>query len=263
MSIYRFKGTQGYADPRCPVLDPEDAVVLVGYCYGRFEVWRRDDVRASLRHRSEAVRDLLLALFCCGAPRPEVFQLAEIYVGSVIEMVWGDELAALPTSQRTPVVQMMTSMMKEVSWLHFLLGDSADRSLALSQALERLLSFARDALEEYAPEERLDLEICLAAIHRRSLDDLDRDVPYANVSVARALLHRDGDEVARLIDAELRDLLPRVRRLTEGKRELFLDRTKVSRDFGWGFLFTGVRRLAEALGCTVRAPAPDTLVFYL
>ena len=262
MSIYRFKGTQGYADPRCPVLDPEDAVVLVGYCYGRFEVWRRDDVRASLRHRSEAVRDLLLALFCCGAPRPEVFQLAEIYVGSVIEMVWGDELAALPTSQRTPVVQMMTSMMKEVSWLHFLLGDSADRSLVLSQALERLLSFARDALEAYAPEGRLDLEICLAAIHRRSLDDLDRDVPYANVSVARAPPPSGWGrscQANRCGAAGPPPAGPTTDRRQEG--------AVPGQDQGvsglrWGFLFTGVRRLAEAWAAQF-STAPDTLVFYL
>jgi hypothetical protein len=264
MTTYRFKGVSEYAPPRCPVLSPEDAATLVGYCYGRFRLLLESDPGAPWPDRCEAARDLMLALFTCGAPRREMFCVATIYIASVRDWAAADEQEALPLREEVRLLERVTGSLREASWLHFLRQGPADEALALGGAIDRLLSRPAGLLAGVDAELRLDLAICRAALYGTPLDAIDYDgIEFASASVARAILSRDGNEVARLVDAELLALAPRVRRLTEGRRELFLDRTKAFRDYGWGFLFTGVRALAEAFGCRVPPPATDTLVFYL
>jgi hypothetical protein len=193
-----------------------------------------------------------------------VVHVAAIYTDSVRDGVRAGEWEMLPTTQRLVAIERMMDYTREASWLHFLLKGPEDRGRALGEAIDKLLSSSLDVGTGDDGELRLELEICRAALYQKHLDDLSCDnVRFANASVARVILGRDGKEVAQLVDTELRELPPLVRRLTEGKRELFLDRAKVFRAWGWGFLFTGVRSLAEAVGCRVPPAAADTLVFYL
>jgi hypothetical protein len=261
MKSYKFKGVLEYGSPRCPVINTQDASTLVGYCYGRFALSRLSDSQASTLEISEYTRDLLLALFSCGAPIEEVFLISDMYIDSVIWTIEDNKLL------NSISIEKLKIMLEESIWLNFLLDNFTDRSSLLIRIIDELL-YVWKTTNNYEEEAQLELELYKAALSREAanfscLKNTYRDFEFARVSVSRVLLNQDGDQLAKLVDEELRDLLPRSRRLTTGKRELFLDRTKVFRVFGWGFLFTGIRKLAAALGCQIPSPAIDTLVFYL
>lgn len=260
MRSFKLASTTFLDPPRCPFLDPADAVALVAFYYGQvFLVSRKGLINDSAMPLEANARvaslrpaeGLVWATFCAGMPWIDVLAATGDYVEAFL-----DEGASILRSERTDEHAVLLQRCLLLSLTLAPEPSTASKLCELSSA------FAAQYITPDATERRLFLQFCTSVLGPYPRPELFDNVTWSHASWVEQLAKRDGARLQCLLDNELRELRLLGETMHFRSNRTFLERINPFQRFGLGLSIAAVRKLAIALGIDVPQPAPETLLFY-
>lgn len=225
--------------------------------------------KVSLGEKNEAARDLILALFCVGATSNEIKEAIVDYIENSINMFWktrrirNNYLNQYMKSDSSFILQVLK--FQEITWLSMHLKEINYLHSKLAYCIEFMLGCwkCQDNPNNPEYEDRIHLEICLGALTNSLYSMNKTNFCFSNNSMIEAIIERNGVKFGLIIDQELKNIFTRINQSNFDMEVNFLGRTKIFRDFGFGYFLTGLRKIAEVNGCVIPQPAEETQLFYL
>ncbi|WP_438018540.1 hypothetical protein WMF18_05445 [Sorangium sp. So ce315] len=203
--------------------------------------------------RLTCAREMMLALFCAGAPWDEIARAADAYVA---------EALAAPLDAEGMVARAID--LTECAQVQLVFPDDAARRARIVEAVTGLLAQRSEAPAAPGHAEMLaDLKLHAAALEERrgALPALE-GLELPRYALLDPVLHGDGAAFAEAVDETVRGARDRGTRCARPDSALFVQRVQGFQDVGSGFLHAGSRRAGLILGLKLPEPPPDTRPFY-
>jgi len=237
---------ENYSEARWEILGPKDAIALIAYCYGKLST------DGPWRVRCELARDMMLALFCAGAPWEEIAQAADAYLRVL-----------LVGSNKDTSTSLAPTQLIECAQLCLIFDSFSERKEEFSTIIYSRYINGNDCrhIDDYLAME-LRLHYAALGNNRMLLSDMRVSPESPKDSLDEPIFRSDGNAFAQAIDSTVRNSMARGTRCARPDSKLFVQRVQGFQDFGAGFLHAGSRWIGQISNLKMPSPALDTIMFY-